>query len=218
MQIHELTQSRKTSIDEGVLDSIKSAAGTVGSAVAQGAKTYAKNVGREFATSLGFNPGVGAASSATQMQKAATNLWLKQVEQLQKTNGGQPLDEPTYQRYLEDFVDRAFFKNEMSLLPSAGKQTVQHAIHNIVTKRTDPNAVAAGFNQLVTASGQTKVDPRAALEKWKGKVMNVNLNQGGVVRPANFSWDGTNWIDALSGQAAPGMLAQKLTRAALGQV
>jgi hypothetical protein len=218
MQIHELTQSRKNAIDEGVLDSIKSAAGTVGSAVAQGAKTYAKNVGREFATSLGFNPGIGAKDSVTQMQKAATNMWLKQVEQLQKTNGGQPLDEPTYQRYLEEFIDQAFFKNQMSLLPAVGKQTVQHAIHNIVTKRNDPAAIANGFGKLVTASSQTKVDPRAALEKWKGKVMSVNLNQGGVVRPANFSWDGTNWIDALSGQVAPGVLAQKLTRAALGQI
>lgn len=199
MQIHELTQKPK--LDEGVWDTIK-----------QGAKTYGRNVAQQFGASA-----TGAQAAGT-LGASAGNLWLQKVNQLQRLNQNQPLDDASYQAELEEFIDNALFKGQLSLLPPAGKQAIQHGIHKIMTQRANPRAVATGFNEIVQSAAQTQADPRAALQKWVGQVLKVNLNQGGVTRPAAYSWDGTNWIDAQTGQVAPLKLKQVLTRTALGQV
>lgn len=199
MQIHELTT--KSNLDEGVLDSIKS-----------GLKKGALN------TLSNWGIGQGQAGGVPDLQNAIGQGWTEQVTKLIKINGGRSLTQDQYRKALDQFVDKVFFKDEMELLSTQEKAIVQTNIDRVAQVYDKPAQVKVAFDQLVNALAGVKVTDTAGLQKWVGKQLDVNLEHGGVVRPAKFTWDGTYWVDAFSGQRATRKTANKLTKLALGKL
>ena len=240
MQIHELTQPK---LNEGVLDTVK---GVASNAVDKGIEAFAgatKSLGtgaipqtggvvdtRIFPDAVPFQGQTSAqarANKAQQLNPAAvkkltdgiTEAWdYEVVATEQKLN--RPLDDSNYRNLLRKFIDRVFFKGRMSLLNADGLQVVEHAVDTITKFRENPDQIYQTFSDLVKSARQHTPDPKNALNAWKGKVLDVNLQprNGGVSRAAKFSWDGTHWIDAFTGQPAPEELAKDLTNVAVGTI
>ena len=201
MQIHELTT--KSNLDEGMWDTVKGEL-----------KKGALN------TLHSWGIGQGVAGGVPDLQNAIGRGWAEQVTKLIKINGGRPLTQDQYRKALDQFVDKVFFKDEMELLSTQEKAIVQTNIDRVAQVYDKPAQVKVAFDQLVNALAGVKVTDTAGLERWKGKQLQVDLRDqaSGMVRRAIFTWDGTNWIDAFSGQPATTKTAKKLTRLALGRV
>lgn len=199
MQIHELTQQAK--LNEGVWDTVKGEL-----------KKGALN------TLHSWGIGQGQAGGVPDLQNAIGQGWFEQVNKLIKINGGRPVTQDQYRKALDQFVDKVFFKDRMELLSTQEKAIVQTNIDRVAQVYDNPAQVKVAFDQLVSALAGVRVTDTAGLERWKGKQLDVNLNQGGIVRPSKFTWDGTYWVDAFSGQRATRELASKLTKLALGKL
>ena len=223
MQIHELTQPR---LNEGVLDTIKGVAGGALKQFGTGAMPQTGGV----AADPDAQPFQGQTIAQARANKAQPNpasiqkfnniimqVWSNQISTTEKRLN-RTLDDTGYRNLLRSFIDRVFFKDKMELLGIDEKRTIEHAIDTITKFRDNPDQISRTFSELIKDSQQFVPDPKNALKSWVGKVLDVNLDQSGVVRPAKFSWDGEHWVDALSGLRAPTILANKLTNVALGTV
>jgi len=151
-------------------------------------------------------------------EKSLKDSWSQQLQALTKRNNGQALNDQQYQDNLEAFIDKLFFKDRMELLNPAQKASVQGALTKVLNARNNPQRLDQEFTNLFSTVAKMKSDPKDALERWKGKVLSVVIPAGGgVTRPANFSWDGQRWIDAMTGQPATREISAYLTNAALGK-
>lgn len=189
MQIHELTT--KSNLDEGVLDTVKSVAGRVGTGLKQGA----------LATAYNWGIGSGVKGGAQDLTNKVVPLWNQTIAMIQKRTPGQPINDRVYETELENFINKVFFKNRLGTYPTVMQQKIADAVRQITQSKDNPTELTTKFGNLIKSLGSTGVsEPGAQINIPAGHRYAVSYQPPGQTSPAFYYRNAQGWSNS-EGQA-----------------
>ena len=192
MQIHELTQPKKSQLDEVTLPSEWAAqkAKQVGGALKTGAQAAGNIAGKVGAGIQGARAGIqdaGVARQAAELSKRGYDAWSAYVRQLTAQYGQDPKFKDIYKQQLLAFVQKNLLGG--AYLPNLNnKDQILKSVDDLVAVRfpagnTPPPPTAAGAEPPVMLGGK-KLDPKnpndakvLAQIKAQGKLKETRLRE-----------------------------------------
>jgi hypothetical protein len=148
MQIHEITTAKQ--LDEGLMDTIKSAAGAVGrgvSAVGRAGSAIAKPF---QAVGAAYKAGTGT-DNINLLANRSAKIWNQYAENLKATTPDPARYATLYRQALMAFVQKNFLGGQ-SLATAINKQELTQIIDKISAVADNPQQVAQLFPALVQTS------------------------------------------------------------------
>ena len=215
MQIHEITASTKTQLDEALPNWMDPAV------IAQKAKTVGqgiKNIGQNVKSTVAPAQQALKTRQQTRAQtsaatKAAT-VWNNYAQQLKAATPDPVRYQQLYKQALQTFVQKNLLRGQ-SIANSINRQEIAQSIDAIVAQANNPQQVAQLFPNLVQQSALAQSDPSAS----SGLAVKIISTNPAVVQFRNKTYTIDNqgqWADqsgTVPDQSFQAFLDQELAKA-----
>lgn len=215
MQIHEITASTKTQLDEALPNWMDPAV------IAQKAKTVGqgiKNIGQNVKSTVAPAQQALKTRQQTRAQtsaatKAAT-VWNNYAQQLKAATPDPVRYQQLYKQALQTFVQKNLLRGQ-SIANSINRQEIAQSIDAIVAQANNPQQVAQLFPNLVQQSALAQPDPSAS----SGLAVKIISTNPAVVQFRNKTYTIDNqgqWADqsgTVPDQSFQAFLDQELAKA-----